>query len=141
MKKIFVLAMVIGLSLILTSNIGYTQDNKMQEIDTWECGCKYNTRSTQNGNFLLKDDFYIIFSINKYDKKSAMIKTIFEVDHDAMVIPNMMGGVNILQITKTGGIATTTIDLQGNSVHSRNIIIKGVLIPSQYYGKCVCAPK
>ena len=57
-----------------------------------------------------------------------MIKTIFEVDHDAMVIPNMMGGVNILQITKTGGIATTTIDLQGNSVHSRNIIIKGVLI-------------
>jgi len=33
-----------------------------------------------------------------------------------------------------GRVLTTTIDSSGKSVHSRNIIVEGEILPSQYYG-------
>jgi len=41
-----------------------------------------------------------------------------------------------LEITVTGNIMTTAIDRQLNSVHSRNSVIFGEMLPSPYYGKC-----
>lgn len=40
------------------------------------------------------------------------------------------------EITATGNIMTTAIDRKLNSVHSRNSVMFGEMLPSQYYGKC-----
>ena len=45
-------------------------------------------------------------------------------------------GVTFLEVLKTGAVQTTTIDDQGNAVHSRHTILIGELVPSQYYGTC-----
>jgi hypothetical protein len=45
--------------------------------------------------------------------------------------------LSFLEVTGTLNIMSTTIDSNMDSVHSRNSVILGKLIPSQYYGKCV----
>lgn len=45
-------------------------------------------------------------------------------------------GVNVLEITDSGNMMLTTILFSGQSVHSRNSVIMGEFIASQYYGIC-----
>ena len=45
--------------------------------------------------------------------------------------------IAFLEVTGTGNIMSTAIDSKLNSVHSRNTVMFGELMPSQYYGKCV----
>lgn len=47
-----------------------------------------------------------------------------------------VSGVSFVEITGTGNVMTTTIKSSGEAVLSRNAIILGDLIPTQYYGKC-----
>ena len=51
-------------------------------------------------------------------------------------IGNQGGGITFLEVTDSGNVMVTTITASGEAVHSRNGIISGKLIPSQYYGKC-----
>lgn len=45
-------------------------------------------------------------------------------------------GFTFIEITGAGNVITTTIDSAGDSVHSRNTVIGGKLVPTQYYGNC-----
>ena len=55
---------------------------------------------------------------------------------DVMPLDNKYG-ITFVEITDSGNLMTTTINmLDGESVHSRNSIIAGGLVPTQYYGKC-----
>ncbi len=44
--------------------------------------------------------------------------------------------ISFVEVTATKNIMSTAIDSKLNSVHSRNSVIAGKLVPSQYYGKC-----
>jgi hypothetical protein len=46
------------------------------------------------------------------------------------------GGMTFIEMIDGGKVLTTTIDPSGKSVHSRNIIVEGEILPSQYYGTC-----
>jgi hypothetical protein len=46
------------------------------------------------------------------------------------------GQVTFIEQTDTGNIFTTTVTGKGDAVHSRNTVILGDLVPSQYYGSC-----
>lgn len=46
-------------------------------------------------------------------------------------------GINFLEVTDVGNIMVTTISNSGQSVHSRNSLIFGEFVPSQYYGSCI----
>jgi hypothetical protein len=45
-------------------------------------------------------------------------------------------GVNVLELTNSGNMMLTTILFSGQTVHSRNSVIMGEFIASQYYGIC-----
>lgn len=49
---------------------------------------------------------------------------------------NQGGGITFVEVTDSGNVMVTAITASGEAVHSRNGIISGKLIPSQYYGKC-----
>lgn len=51
-------------------------------------------------------------------------------------IGNQGGGITFVEVTDSGNVMVTAITASGEAVHSRNGIISGRLIPSQYYGKC-----
>lgn len=45
-------------------------------------------------------------------------------------------GMTFAEQLSTGAVQTTTVDLNGDAVHSRNTLVFGEVVPSQYYGNC-----
>ena len=45
-------------------------------------------------------------------------------------------GITFQETLGSGAVQTTTIAMDGSSVHSRHTIMLGKLTPSQYYGTC-----
>ncbi len=45
-------------------------------------------------------------------------------------------GVTFIEVTPSGNVMTTTIGIEGDTVHSRHTVILGTLTPSQHYGTC-----
>ena len=45
-------------------------------------------------------------------------------------------GRSFIEFSDTGNVMVTTIAEDGKAVHSRNTMMFGDLIPSQYYGEC-----
>jgi len=41
-----------------------------------------------------------------------------------------------LEVTAADNLMTTAIDSKLSSVHSRNLVMFGEMLPSRYYGKC-----
>lgn len=95
--------------------------------------CDYSKYSDEEGVHSVKDKFTLTFIVDK-EKGTAYIfgnQGSAEVD----MLPSEFG-FTFIEITDAGNVMTTTIDSVGDSVHSRNTVIRGKLVPTQYYGKC-----
>ena len=88
-------------------------------------------------------------SVQKVDKTTEIFQLTFSVDketsHAQVMRKNDIsdvklyptgGGFTFIEINERGNVLTTTVDIHGKSVHSRNTILDGELIPSQFYGTC-----
>ena len=95
--------------------------------------CDYPSYSDQEGNHPVKTEFVLTFLIDLDAGKAYM------VGNNGSEEVNVLAGddyVSFIEVTATGNVMTTAITSDGTSVHSRNSIILGDLIPSQYYGTC-----
>lgn len=124
-KKLLLLIMILVLSLF----IGNSYAGK--------CACEFTRYSDDEGG-LFKVKSPIIFAIITKPGSELALKITTTGTIPVLIIPNTQGGLSLMEITSSGGVAVTTMDIHGNAVHSRNTIIKGILIPSQYYGTCEC---
>jgi hypothetical protein len=102
--------------------------------ETINYSCNYTSYSNSEGNHKVKDKFELNFIIDRATGKSYLLGNAGSSEVKALESKN---GVAFLEVTATGNIMTTAIDSKFNSVHSRNTVINGVLLPSQYYGKCI----
>jgi hypothetical protein len=96
--------------------------------------CDYPTYSDQEGNHAVKDKFILTFIVDKEADKSYLLgnngsSEVYRFESDSQL--------SFLEVTGTLNIISTTIDSNMNSVHSRNSVLSGDLIPSQYCGKCM----
>jgi len=96
--------------------------------------CNYSSYSDQDGNHKVKEKFELVFVTDEDTGQSYLIGNNGTEKVEEFVLKDR---VSFLEVTQTGNIMTTAIDIELSSVHSRNTIIAGKLIPSQYYGKCV----
>lgn len=96
--------------------------------------CNYATYSNEQGNHAVDGDFSLMFVVHP-EKGSAYIVGNMGTE-EVLLIPHAMGGMGFIDMTNSGNIMTTAIDMKGNSVHSRNTSIGAELMPSQYYGRC-----
>ncbi len=94
-------------------------------------------------------DYDKFASIQKVDKVVEIFQLTFTVDKETSVakvirkngITDLQllptgGGFTFIEVNERGNVLTTTVDIHGKSVHSRNTILDGELIPSQFYGNC-----
>ena len=95
--------------------------------------CDYRTYSDENGNHKVKDKFILTFVTDK-EKDTAYI--IGNQGSDKVKLIHSLGGFTFIEITPAGNVMTTTVDTKASSVHSRNTVISGKLLPTQYYGSC-----
>lgn len=102
--------------------------------DTVTYSCRYDSYSNEKGLHKVQDEFRLAFAVDT-EKETAQIitdKGKFNVD----MLPSPIGGMTFVEMVDGGKVLTTSIDVDGKSVHSRNIILEGRISPSQYYGTC-----
>lgn len=102
--------------------------------DTITYTCQYQSYSDQKGNHKVPDDFKLVFTVDtsKETAKTVGSKGSFNVE----MLYSPSGGMAFIEMIDGGKVLTTSIDPAGKSVHSRNIIVEGEILPSQYYGTC-----
>ena len=94
--------------------------------------CEYDRVASPEGvedvdNFILT--FVVDDEAGKYymvgNNGTSKVSPIFTGEH-----------VTFVEITAMKNVMTTTITNNGNSVHSRNTVLFGDLVATQYYGTC-----
>ena len=102
--------------------------------ETTNYSCNYTSYSNIEGNHKVKDKFELNFIIDRTTGKSYLLGNAGSSEVRALESEDRIA---FLEVTTTGNLMTTTIDSKLNSVHSRNTVMLGEIIPSQYYGECV----
>ena len=97
--------------------------------------CNYDSYSDENGNHKLKEKLILTFIIDKIKGKAYVIGNEGK-DRVRMIQSGVEESISFIEITGAGNVITTSIDSNGESVLSRNIIINGEITPTQCYGKC-----
>ncbi|MDD5472400.1 MAG: hypothetical protein PHP05_10860, partial [Sideroxydans sp.] len=85
------------------------------------------------GNHKANDNFAMSFLVDPTARKAYMLGN--QGSTEVKLIPNT-GGVTFVEVTAAGNVMVTVIADDGHSVHSRNGMILGKIVPSQYYGRC-----
>lgn len=96
--------------------------------------CNYTSYSDENGNHKVKDKFILTFIRDKTKKTAYILGS--QGSAEVTFFPSAFGGISFIEVTGFGNVMTTAIDVKGDSVHSRNTILDGGIVPTQYYGKC-----
>jgi len=96
--------------------------------------CTYDTYSNETGNHKAEDGFILKFIVDTESGKAFMAgnQDIVEVSP----VPGPEKSMNFIEITPGGNVMTTVVTSNGKSVHSRNTVLFGDLLPTQYYGHC-----
>ena len=97
--------------------------------------CDYKNYASDDGFHKVKDKFSLTFIIDNSNGKSYMIGNMGSTE--VSMLKSDEGGYTFIEITGMGNVMTTTIDNQNKTCHSRNPIISGKLVPTQYYGTYV----
>ena len=125
MKKLSILIFIV-LSLSSLSSVVHSE--------TLTIVCDYKNYTSDDGFHKVKDKFILTFVLDKSNGKSYMIGNQGSTE---VTILRSGEGYTFIEITGSGNVMTTTIDSKLKTCHSRNSIILGKLIPTQYYGTAV----
>ena len=110
----------------------FAASNVSAEITTFVCD--YPTWSDEEGNHPAKNPFVLTFIVDSETGKAYMKGNLGT--EDVQVI-SAESSFTFVEITDTGNVMTTTIDSARKSVHSRNAVLFGEIVPTQYYGTCI----
>lgn len=118
--------------LMLLTVTGMATGPAFSETVTYTC--RYDSYGNEKGVHKVQDEFRLVFAVDteKETAQTITVKGKFNVD----MLPSPKGGMTFVEMVDGGKVLTTSIDVDGKSVHSRNIILEGRISPSQYYGTC-----
>ena len=97
--------------------------------------CDYQLIASEDGLKKPSSEFMLRFVVDTNKNNAYMLGNLGSTE--VTIISTGAEGVTFVEVTDTGNVMTTTITKSGDSVHSRNSVVLGDLVPSQYYGKCV----
>ena len=95
--------------------------------------CDYSKYASPDGLVKVEKKFQLNFIIDSKTDKTYLLGNA-GTEEVSMISGEY--GMTFVEITGVGNVMTTTVLPNGESVHSRNSVILGDLIPSQYYGTC-----
>jgi hypothetical protein len=95
--------------------------------------CTFPTASNDEGSLQLPEPMLLRFAYDTITNDGVIIGNAGVADVTALPGDDWM---TFVEVTGSGAVHTTTITKTG-AVHSRNTVIGGRLVPSQYYGACI----
>ena len=123
-----------SLSLVLLALVSWWASS-MSWAETTTYVCNYSSYVNEEGLHSVEEGkFVLTFLIDLETGKAYMLGNVGSTEVRMLT---SSGGLSFIEITSVGNVMTTAIDTKGKSVHSRNSVMFGDLIPTQYYGKCV----
>lgn len=102
------------------------------EPQTFEC--EYKLYSDNTGSHTVKNKFELLYIVDA-ESQTAYLHGNMGSSKVQPIGGN--GSISFIEVTPVGNVMVTTVDSSLKSVHSRNTVSGGELIPSQYYGQCV----
>jgi hypothetical protein len=94
--------------------------------------CKFSNEASPNG--LKPSNFALSFILDQNAGKAYMTGN--AGSSEVQYVPNKYG-ITFIETTESGNVMVTAIAFKSeDAVHSRNGIIGGKVIPTQYYGGC-----
>ncbi len=99
--------------------------------DTTSYSCKFSIVASPKG--LNKETLNLQYVLDSKTKKAY---TIGNMSSSEVEFIRNIDGISFIEITESGNVMVTAISSAGDSVHSRNGILLGKVIPSQFYGNC-----
>jgi hypothetical protein len=134
MQKLLVLAIVLLLPMP-----AWADTNRLK------VSCQYRNYVDKEGAHSVKDDFRLTFVIDLDNGTAHMLGKTGSIQvqvHRRRDMDPHVGSseerVTFIETTPAGDVTTVTVvDDRGNSVHSRNAVIAGEWVPTQYYGTCL----
>jgi hypothetical protein len=96
--------------------------------------CDWPTYSDMEGIHEVNEKYEATYILDTETGKAYLIGS--NGSSEVLATPPVDGNISFIEITPGGYVMTTTITASLDSVHSRNSVMLGELIPSQYYGKC-----
>jgi hypothetical protein len=96
--------------------------------------CKYLSYSNSSGLQIAEETFWLTFVVNRNSGESFMTGN--NGTEEVKFIEGSLGAITFIEQTDVGNVMITTITASLESVHSRNSVLFGDLMPSQYYGTC-----
>ena len=97
--------------------------------------CNFSTVASLSGVKKESKPFEMRFISDTQTKKTYLVGN--NGSSEVTAIQNQGGGVTFVETTDSGNVMVTAIATSGQAVHSRNGIMSGKIIPSQYYGNCL----
>lgn len=97
--------------------------------------CSFSVNASPSGLKKESKPFELRFVADPQAVKAYLIGN--NGSSEVKAVGNKGDGMTFIETTDTGNIMVTAITASGEAVHSRNGIMNGKLIPSQYYGKCI----
>ena len=96
--------------------------------------CDYKTYSGEDGLHKVENSFILTFIVDNENGKAYMVGNLGS--EEVSIVKNSYG-VTFVEVTDVGNVMITTIINTGQTVHSRNSVMFGEIVPSQYYGECL----
>ena len=102
------------------------------ELQTFEC--EYRMYADETGSHTVKQEFELLYIV---DSESQTAYLHGNMGSSKVQSIGGIGSISFIEVTPAGNVMVTTVDSSLKSVHSRNTVSSGELIPSQYYGQCI----
>jgi hypothetical protein len=124
MKRQLLPILLLFLSPLMTKSL--------QAQDIYDCKMP-DYADYDNKTWAKDENFAFKIAVDRTNNKAVFIGNAGVTD---VVLIEGVGAETFIEITVTGNVQTTTITEDGSAVHSRNNTIIGILLASQYYGRC-----
>jgi hypothetical protein len=98
--------------------------------------CYYQTYADDKGIHKSEDDLKLVFLVDNSNETAKLVGSDGRSDANVDMLYSPSGGIAFIEKKSGADVMTTSIDKDGRSVHSQNIIVDGQISPAQYYGKC-----
>ena len=96
--------------------------------------CKFSSFSNSKGTHKEKTPMVLKYLIDDSTKKAYFLGNLGSSEVTPITSDSQ---ISFVEVTDSGNLMTTTIVDNLQAVHSRNTVMLGTLLPSQYYGSCV----
>jgi lauroyl/myristoyl acyltransferase len=120
--------------VMLTAFLSLLPLHALCESVTWTC--RYATYADKEGIHKSEGELKLVFRVDSSTETAKIVSNDGKTEASVDMMYSPSGGLSFVEKKSGADVLTTSIDKNGRSVHSKNVIVDGQIAPAQFYGRC-----